>query len=323
MPLRTVLAVLGLTCALSLLTTPANASPHAVTTPANARSHAVTSPSPPHHARLPPTPRPASPRPALQLRALPEPHRPPPADTLWRWPLGGNPEIIRRFSPPPAPWLAGHRGVDLAAPPATPVLSAGPGSIGFAAPVAGRGVVTVNHPGGLRTTYLPVTPAVRRGDLVSTGDLLGTLATAPPHCPESCLHWGLREGTTYLNPLLLLTGLRIRLLPYWRSDPPAATPPQQAARPSPSQRSPTFTPGQATSPAHPTEPPDPHRLPTFLARSTTGPLPEPYALLALLAALLLLGSLLHLVRTRTRRRRQGKHTPHPPTKGQHRKQRPT
>ena len=36
----------------------------------------------------------------------------------FRWPLDGPPRPVRRFDPPPQPWLPGHRGVDLAAAPA-------------------------------------------------------------------------------------------------------------------------------------------------------------------------------------------------------------
>ncbi|MEQ4723442.1 peptidoglycan DD-metalloendopeptidase family protein [Nonomuraea sp. B19D2] len=133
----------------------------------------------------------------------------------WRWPLDGHPRILRRFAPPPEPWLAGHRGVDLAAPTATPVLAAGPGTVRFAGPVAGKGVVTVEHEGGLRTTYLPVEASVRRGQPVTSGARLGVIEASTGHCQESCLHWGLRRGSDYLDPLLLLGHAPIRLLPYW------------------------------------------------------------------------------------------------------------
>ncbi|MEU6784288.1 peptidoglycan DD-metalloendopeptidase family protein [Nonomuraea angiospora] len=136
----------------------------------------------------------------------------------WRWPLDGHPRVLRRFAPPPEPWLAGHRGIDLAAPPSTPVLAAGPGTIRFAGPVAGKGVVTVEHEGGLRTTYLPVKASVRRGEPVAPGSTLGVVEASSGHCQESCLHWGLRRGTHYLDPLLLLGQATIRLLPFWHED---------------------------------------------------------------------------------------------------------
>ncbi|MFF4616858.1 peptidoglycan DD-metalloendopeptidase family protein [Nonomuraea jabiensis] len=136
----------------------------------------------------------------------------------WRWPLDGHPRVLRRFTPPPEPWLAGHRGIDLAAPLSAPVLAAGSGTVRFAGPVAGKGVVTVEHEGGLRTTYLHVKASVRRGQPVAPGSELGVVETSQGHCRESCLHWGLRRGTHYLDPLLLLGQATIRLLPFWNED---------------------------------------------------------------------------------------------------------
>lgn len=132
----------------------------------------------------------------------------------FRWPLDDPPRLVRRFDPPPQPWLAGHRGVDLAAGPATSVRAAGAGTVLFAGRIAGRGVVSVLHRHGLRTTYEPVEPAVRTGDAVGRGELLGVLAPGHPGCPaEACLHWGLRHGEEYLDPLTLLGLGRVRLLP--------------------------------------------------------------------------------------------------------------
>ena len=110
--------------------------------------------------------------------------------------------------------MSGHRGVDLAAPPSSIVTAAGPGTVVFAGPVAGRGVVSVAHSGGLRTTYEPVAATVHIGDHVLAGDPLGTLQPGHPGCPAAaCLHWGLRQGDTYLDPLSLLGPGRVRLLP--------------------------------------------------------------------------------------------------------------
>src|SRR5918995_1868736 len=63
----------------------------------------------------------------------------------YRWPVDGTPRIVRRFDPPPEPWLAGHRGVDLAATAGTIVRAAADGRVLFAGPVGGRGVVSVIH----------------------------------------------------------------------------------------------------------------------------------------------------------------------------------
>ncbi|HZB29015.1 MAG TPA: M23 family metallopeptidase [Streptosporangiaceae bacterium] len=145
------------------------------------------------------------------------PGRPgPPAPPDWRWPLSPVPRVVRDYRPPPRPWLPGHRGVDLAAPPGRPVFAAGPGRVGYAGRLAGRGVVTVVH-GALRTSYLPVRSAVRPGQRVAAGQRLGLVEDIRGHCGRvTCLHWGLRRGLVYLDPLTLLGRGPVRLLPVWR-----------------------------------------------------------------------------------------------------------
>jgi hypothetical protein len=134
----------------------------------------------------------------------------------WGWPLHPRPPVAARFDAPAGPYSPGHRGVDLVAPAGSFVLAAAGGTVVFAGRVAGRGVVSVDHPGGLRTTYEPVAARVSRGDLVSRGAVLGVLEAGPSHCPgQACLHWGLRRGATYLDPLALLGAGRVRLLPVW------------------------------------------------------------------------------------------------------------
>jgi murein DD-endopeptidase MepM/ murein hydrolase activator NlpD len=141
-----------------------------------------------------------------------------PAAIRWQWPLEPAPAVVRRFQPAPTPWGAGHRGVDLAAQPGQPVLAAGAGVVGFAGVIAGRGVVTVVHAGGLRTTYEPVTARARPGTIVVAGDEIGRVDATPGHCgPATCLHWGLLRGVgpsaVYLDPLALVGALGIDLEP--------------------------------------------------------------------------------------------------------------
>ncbi|MGC4876671.1 murein hydrolase activator EnvC family protein [Micromonospora sp. DT43] len=150
----------------------------------------------------------------------------------FRWPVNGPPRPVRRFDPPPRPWLPGHRGVDLAAPAGAVVRSAGPGTVLFASLVAGRPVVTVGHTNGLRTTHEPVQPAVRPGQPVTAGTPLGELLPGHPGCPaEACLHWGLRQGEEYLDPLALLGLGPVRLLPAGRDRVSAGRAAPAAARP--------------------------------------------------------------------------------------------
>ena len=112
-----------------------------------------------------------------------------PVTVLWALPLAGAPEVTRPFAPPPSPYAAGHRGVDLASVPGAPVLAAGAGTVVFAGAVAGRPVVSVDHPGGLRTTYEPVAPTVAAGQVVALGTPLGALAPGHAGCPaQACLH---------------------------------------------------------------------------------------------------------------------------------------
>src|SRR4051794_38081089 len=150
--------------------------------------------------------------------ALPPASAAPPPDTaraLWSRPLAGDPAVTRRFDVLPTPYAAGHRGVDLAGAPGQQVLAAGAGVVAFAGWVAGRPVVSVEHPGGLRTTYEPVQPGVGAGQVVARGTPLGVLVAGHAGCPvEACLHWGLRRGEVYLDPLSLLRPPRVRLLPW-------------------------------------------------------------------------------------------------------------
>ncbi|MEU6772047.1 M23 family metallopeptidase [Streptomyces sp. NPDC046759] len=136
--------------------------------------------------------------------APPPPRVPVPA-VARTWPVGVHPLVLRGWEPPATPYGAGHRGVDLAAPAGSPVRAVAPGRVSFAGRVAGRGVVSVDLTGtDLRMTYEPVTPSVRRGQVVRAGETVGLVERAGSHCTALCVHWGLRRGTAYLDPLSLL-----------------------------------------------------------------------------------------------------------------------
>ncbi len=130
------------------------------------------------------------------------------------WPLAGFPTVLRAFDAPEQPYGRGHRGVDLGGRDGQPVLAAGAGIVAFAGPVAGRPVVSIDHPNGLRTTYEPVLATVTAGQRVARGDPIGTLQAGHPGCTAAaCLHWGVRRGEEYLDPLWLLSPGPVRLLP--------------------------------------------------------------------------------------------------------------
>jgi murein DD-endopeptidase MepM/ murein hydrolase activator NlpD len=136
-----------------------------------------------------------------------------PASGPWRAPVGGL-DLLTGFDPPPQRWLPGHRGVDLAANTDLPVSAAGSGTVVFADDLAGRGVVSIVHSNGLRTTYEPVDPLVAAGDAVSVGQTIGHLRPGHASCPGAiCLHFGLKRGPLYLDPMLLFGSGKVRLLP--------------------------------------------------------------------------------------------------------------
>lgn len=170
---------------------------------------------------------------AAPATAVPAPPPVVPAGTFG-WPVAGvdgsaapatagTPGTVTRlFDPPPHYYGRGHRGADVAGRPGLAVIAAGDGVVVFAGRVAGRGVVSVEHAGGLRTTYEPVAVTVAPGARVRRGDALGTLEPGHRGCPvAACLHWGLRRPAAdpaagaleYLDPLLLLGLGRVRLLP--------------------------------------------------------------------------------------------------------------
>ena len=140
--------------------------------------------------------------------------------TAWAWPLAGLPVVVRGFEPPPVPWAPGHRGVDLRARAGASVLAAGAGVVAYAGLLAGRGVVAVQHADGLETTYEPLAVVVHQGERVALGQLLGPVQAGHGNCGPGyvCLHWGLRRGDTYLDPLLLVRPRHIRLLRLWHGE---------------------------------------------------------------------------------------------------------
>ncbi|MFJ8110838.1 M23 family metallopeptidase [Streptomyces sp. NPDC096132] len=131
---------------------------------------------------------------------------PPPVPAIARtWPVGTRPTVLRGWEPPATTYSRGHRGVDLAAPTGTPVRAVAAGRVSYAGRVAGRGVISVELSGtDLRTTYEPVRASVPKGEEVAAGEIIGTVEPTGTHCTTACVHWGLRRGKTYLNPLDLL-----------------------------------------------------------------------------------------------------------------------
>jgi murein DD-endopeptidase MepM/ murein hydrolase activator NlpD len=137
---------------------------------------------------------------ALALLAA-EPARAAPGD--WTWPVVGP--VTRGFDRPDSPFGAGHRGIDIAAMPDTPVVAPEAGVVTFAGSVGGRLFVTIDHGGGVESTSsFLASIAVRRGAVVRRGQVVGTTGTGhvgvePPH-----LHFGVRLDDVYVDPLTYL-----------------------------------------------------------------------------------------------------------------------
>jgi len=56
-----------------------------------------------------------------------------------------------------------------------------------------------------------VESTLTEGTPVGAGEVIGTVV--PGHCPAvNCLHWGVREGEEYVNPLQFVLDLRPSIL---------------------------------------------------------------------------------------------------------------
>ena len=118
----------------------------------------------------------------------------------WSWPVVGP--VIRGFDPPDTPFGSGHRGIDIAAAADTPVVAAEAGVVTFAGPVGGRLFVTIDHGGGLESTYsFLASLAVRRGAVVTAGQVIATSGTGHAGAAVPHLHFGVKLADVYVDPL--------------------------------------------------------------------------------------------------------------------------
>ncbi|HEY0118640.1 MAG TPA: peptidoglycan DD-metalloendopeptidase family protein [Cellulomonas sp.] len=131
---------------------------------------------------------------------------PAPPVERYRAPTATVVPVVRPFAGPPQPWAPGHRGVDLDLGLGAAVLTPAAGTVAVAGVVVDRGVVTVVHADGRRSSLEPVIPSVVVGQELAAGDMVGTVSADRSHCVQACLHWGVRDGSDYVDPLTLLPG---------------------------------------------------------------------------------------------------------------------
>jgi len=130
----------------------------------------------------------------------------------WLRPVAGR--VVRGFRAPLTRYGAGHLGVDFAAPPGTPARAAGPGTVVFAGVVARTRHVVIRHAGGLRTSYsFLATIRVHTGEAVGRGAVVGTTGGTGEHHDGGVLHFALRVGDTFVDPMQLFSdvGLPVRV----------------------------------------------------------------------------------------------------------------
>jgi murein DD-endopeptidase MepM/ murein hydrolase activator NlpD len=130
----------------------------------------------------------------------------------WQWPLNPPQVIARAYLAPATPYGSGHRGIDIEAR-SPEVYAPADGVVHFAGVVVDRPVLSIAHPGGILSSFEPVTTTLAAGDTVHRGDIVGRLIAG--HCAViTCLHLGVRVGGEYVSPLLFLGGVpRSVLLP--------------------------------------------------------------------------------------------------------------
>ncbi len=144
--------------------------------------------------------------PLLMTLATISPLGPLARDAPWQPPV--TPIVVERaFIAPAGPYAPGHRGVDLRADPGAVIRAPAPGVVRVAGRVAGKAVVSIDHPHrilgrtGWRTTYEGVLAEVEVGDAVRAGDPLGVVIA---HAHSHGIHWGLKNGPVYADPMMLL-----------------------------------------------------------------------------------------------------------------------
>ncbi len=115
------------------------------------------------------------------------------------WPLGG--EVIKPFD------VDEHRGIDIAGNTGDSIVAAQEGVVYWIGKTPrGEPCISIDHPGGITTTYLPVTASVSKGQVVKAGDTIGNLSSeidkssSVQHLHLGFFETGTRADKKYLDP---------------------------------------------------------------------------------------------------------------------------
>jgi Peptidase family M23/PGAP1-like protein len=112
--------------------------------------------------------------------------------------------IQRLFEAPQGPFGPGHRGIDYGVMPGVKVRAAAAGRVTFAGPVAGTLAVSIEHQGGLQTTYSMLSEVlVSTGQEVDQGRFIGVSGHSHPG-EWAGLHFGVKLDGDYVDPLSFL-----------------------------------------------------------------------------------------------------------------------
>jgi murein DD-endopeptidase MepM/ murein hydrolase activator NlpD len=111
------------------------------------------------------------------------------------WPLSG--QIANGFQPTGR--YSGHWGIDIGAEEGTPVSAAAAGRVTFAGLVVDNQTVTIDHGGGLKTSYSFLKErSVAAGAWVEPGRTIGRSGSSHE---IAGLHFSVRLSGTYVDPL--------------------------------------------------------------------------------------------------------------------------
>ena len=126
-----------------------------------------------------------------------------------QYPVANPVQVLRPFDAPERDWSAGHRGVDLLLSSGGPVRAPAGGSVTVVGHIVNRGVLVIEHENGMRSSFEPVESDLPVGQQVEAGAVIAHLDDPDgtrSHCAAPCLHWGVRIGDTYVDPLRLVAG---------------------------------------------------------------------------------------------------------------------